>query len=165
MNNYTRNTDHHFWEKEQRHSNCGSFALNVQEWVYPDDEESLEDREDVMYDVWDATMNEDETANALAERDWEAILRMFSFLQPIPHPLAVPVDREVIAYRVGIRYDEGEDFLDEDFHFRVRRNGVWYEKCGTMRPHECFCQLVDGEWATPNGDLVYNSRTYYAVIN
>lgn len=165
MSEYTRNLDHHFWEQDQRHSNCGSYALNIQEWVYPDDEESLEDREDVMYNMWDATMDEDETANALAERDWSAILRLFSFLRPVDTHTAADPSKEVIAYRVGIAYNEEEDYLDEDFHFRVRRNGVWYEKCGTMRPHECFNQDVEAEWATPNGDLIYNSRTYYAVVN
>ena len=30
MSEYTRNLDHHFWEQDQRHANCGSYALNVQ---------------------------------------------------------------------------------------------------------------------------------------
>ena len=163
MTEYTRNYDHHFWEEDQRHSNCGSYALNVQEWVYPDDDESLEDREDLMYDVWDATMDVDETADTLAERDWDALLRMFSFLRPVDAPCE-DLTKEIVAYRVGITYDEESDQLDEDFHFRVRRNGIWYEKQGTLRPHECANQFIEDPWMTPMGDLEYNSKIYYAVV-
>lgn len=167
MNNYTRNQDMSFWDKRRTHANCGSYALNVQEWVVPvdDDEYDHDTREDMMYGIWEVTEDEKEVADALAERDWEQILADFPYLKPIGHPREVPDDKEVIAYRVGIRYDEGEDYLDEDFHFRVRRNGVWYEKQGTQDPHECYCQSIEGEWLTPMGDLEYNSKTYYAVIN
>lgn len=166
MNDYTRNSDMTYWDIPRKHSNCGSYALNVQEWVVPvdDDEYDHDTRDDIMYGVWEATEDEKETADALAARDWEQILRDFPYLRPIPHPTAVPDDVEVIAYRVGIAYDESADYLDEDFHFRVRRNGVWYEKHGTQEPHECYCQFVEGEWTTPTGDLVYNSDTYYAAI-
>ena len=116
-----------------------------------------------MYDVWDATMDVDETADTLAERDWDALLRMFSFLRPVDAPCE-DLTKEVVAYRVGIAYDEESDQLDEDFHFRVRRNGVWYEKQGTLRPHECVNQSIEDPWMTPMGDLEYNSKIYYAII-
>ena len=167
MNNYTRNKDMSFWDKRRAYANCGSYALNVQEWVVPvdDDEYDHDTREDMMYGIWEATGDEKEVADALVERDWEQIQKDFPFLRPIGHPNEVPDDVEVIAYRVGIAYDEDTDYLDEDFHFRVRRNGIWHEKHGTMDPHECYCQSIEGEWVTPMSDLEYNSDTYYAAVD
>jgi len=100
----------------------------------------------------------------LAEYDWKNILKLFPVLKPIPTHTAADPQTEIIAYRVGLRLYEDSKELDEDFHFRVRRNGVWYEKQGTQTPHECYDQNIEGKWMTPNGDLEYNSCTYYAII-
>lgn len=164
MNNYTRNRDLSFWDEERRHSNCGSFALNIQEWVIPCEEEERDYRDDMMYNYVDASDTIEEAADKLAEYDWKNILKLFPFLKPIPTHTAADPQTEIIAYRVGLRLYEDSKELDEDFHFRVRRNGVWYEKQGTQTPHECYDQNIEGKWMTPNGDLEYNSCTYYAII-
>lgn len=73
----------------------------------------------------------------------------------------LPLNVEVIAYRVGINnFDDDWEYPDDDFHFRVRRGGIWYEKTGIYDPQKCDEQdvfapwVVKDEWIDMNGNHI-----------
>lgn len=161
MREYSKNNDPRYWEGVCTASNCGSYALNVIEWVVPygysEDYGDL-DRDAMMWDIYEDSLDEEYTADMLVERDWEELLHMFPCLRPVALCETTP-DDIVVAYRVGVHYDESSDFLDQDFHFRIRQNGVWSEKCGRR-----MVQLCDENdpWELEDG-FTYNSRIMYAI--
>lgn len=83
-----------------------------------------------------------------------------------------PENCELVAYRFYVslgreedEYDGDYDFDDEDwdtdFHFRVRRNGEWSEKCGSMPIRDCD---IDDPWETSDG-YTYDSKVIFFSIN
>ena len=161
MREYSKNNDPRYWEGVRTESNCGSYALNVIEWVAPygySEDYGDFDRDAIMWDIYEETRDEEYTADIILERDWEELLHMFPCLRPVALCETTP-DDVVVAYRVGVHYEESEDNLDHDFHFRLRENGVWSEKCGRRMVQLCD---EDDPWELDDG-FTYNSRIMYAI--
>lgn len=175
MSIYTRNSDPNFWNVDRKNCNCGSFALDLTTWynpylsnqleerMMPESAYTYETRHDLIEDLLDDDYSEEEIIEELLERDWEFILNSCPFLTPIQLEDAKDEDR-VIAYRIMIDFVEnryGERFIEDmDFHFRVRMNGIWMEKCGAGPIKILGEDIEESPWRYPG--LLYRGPIKYA---
>lgn len=151
--NYTRNHNPNFYEENRSVANCGSFAFQVEEWYSPD--ECFEDDQGIYVEEWieqgfASGSDKFDLADNFAEILASYILNDFEDVRYLFWPSEVQDDEELIAFRT---------FIDEDgnwdFHFKVYRNGLWQEKCGSDPVR--FCD----EWDWNNGLTEYISYTLY----
>ena len=172
---YNRNSNTKLYEEEAYNTNCGSFALGVEEWYVPYIEDcdlgSYDDplwqyaeseRRDYMEELAREGYTAEEIMEAVIEKDFEFILKTCPWLSPINEDEIDLKDR-VIAYRLSIDMPEdGYEFDaddDTDFHFRVLIDGKWWEKNGGGPVH----QVVDpdnevwevDEWLKYEGPIKY----------
>lgn len=160
---FTPNTDPKHWHENHTDCNCGSFALNTSTWVAPydnDDDYTEEYRQSLMLEMSNENFDREAIMEVVMLMDQQAILRACPWIEPVlPHEIK-PTDR-VVAYRLFLDSDALEmGDIDDDFHFRVRINGFWFEKCG-QDPIR-FCGTFDDKapWhVTPY--LVYDSEICY----
>lgn len=151
--NYTRNHNPNYYEENQGCSNCGSFAFQIEEWYSPD--EYFEENEGICIEEWiqegfDNGYDEYDLSDWLAEILTSYILSDFNDIHNIWGPGQVDNNEELIAFRTFVNI-EG----NWDFHFKVYRDGLWQEKCGSDPVR--FCD----EWDWNNGLLDYISHTVY----
>lgn len=151
--NYTRNHDPNFYEEYQAIANCGSFAFQVEEWYAPDD--YFEDDNGICIEAWieeglEEGCSEYDLADGLAEILANYILLDFEDVRYLMWPSELQENEELIAFRTFV-----DDSCNWDFHFKVYRNGLWQEKCGSDPVR--FCD----EWDWNNGLLDYISCTFY----
>ena len=151
--------------------NCGGLALAVYNWVAPyvfkDNEDYIFDpytddaRENTMLQAYEDGADRDQMEEIILQHDVEFLLKHYSFLQLINSPDDCAPDETVIAYRIFIKWDEEYGCLDEDdFHFKIRYHGFWFEKPGSGAV--TVCQLNPTKpWRYNEGDLVYTSRIAY----
>lgn len=148
---YTRNSDLSYYEEHPRATNCGSYALRLNEWYNLDDKFVL-----YVGDIYDWI---DEMAEN-GYSDWE-ISTMFGekLIQEMMYEFGdeleicdgeIPDDDsiELIAFST---YCYSGASTDYDFHFKVFRDGVWKEKCGRQFVNECD---ID-DWGEYIGDIFY----------
>ena len=150
---YTKNTNPHYYEENQNCSNCGSFAFQIEEWYSPDEyfeedmgvsvEEWIDNR---IWNGWDEYDMSDEFAGILVNY----ILNDFDDVRYIVQISELEQNEELIAFRTFVTTDG-----NWDFHFKVLRNGMWLEKCGSDPTR--FCEKDD--WH--NGLMEYISYTSY----
>lgn len=161
---FMRNTNPKFWNEPRSYCNCGSFALDVAETVLPYDNDldyTEEERDYAIEDMLDTGMSREEVMEVIAERDFDAILKYCDWLEPIELEDARPEDR-VVAYRIFITFDEDRwSIEDQDFHFRVRINGFWFEKNGGGPVRCCNDEDQLAPWVCAGGELVYDSVIKY----
>lgn len=161
---YERTKDHSFWQEEQDCCNCGSFALDVTEWFcpYDNDEQYTEDyRKSVITEMYEEGFSMEDIFEAILELDVEAILAACPWIEPIDLTDATPEDR-VVAYRLSIDEEElaAADDVDDDFHFRVRIGGFWFEKCGCDPIRLCGTEAQTDPWVTSRY-IVYTGPIKY----
>ena len=160
--NYTQNTNPQFWSNLHTECNCGSFALDVTSWFTPydnNDDYTNEMRNALIQEMYDEGYSKDDILDTVLELDKAEILEECPWLEVISLEEAEPQDR-VIAYRLYIDSDSldcGE--LDDDYHFRVRINGFWFEKCGQDPIRFCGAAADEEPWETRY--LVYDSDIIY----
>lgn len=159
MNKYKRNKDPKFWTKERYECNCGSFALNVTSWVapYDNDEKYTEaQRSLIIRELYEEGADKDTILRTIIELDQESILAACPWLEPVL-PSEINNQDRVVAYRLSLDMDELENgFLDDDYHFRVRINGFWFEKCGQEEIRLCPDQDITHLWVMSKY-LIYDS--------
>ena len=165
INRLTRNKDPLFWSKHHPGLNCGSFALNLLKWYVPygswtDDGYDMDEREDWMHEMWENDCPMEDIEEFVLERDWEHILKDCPWLVPIESLDESAADDRIIAYRLYVK-DEG-GLLDDDFHFRVRINGFWFDKCGTEKIRFLGTEADEEPWESEDSDLIYTSSIKYA---
>ena len=165
---YQRNTNPKFWSEPHTECNCGSFALNVTSWFSPYnnyEDFSEQDRNNLIEEMYYEGFGREEIMEAVLQKDQEEILRACPWIEPVlPHEIQ-PKDR-IIAYRIGIEFCDtiwSETCFDDDFHFRLRINGFWFEKNGEDEIKLCAEQDVTKIW---HGDpyLVYDSDIIYFKV-
>ena len=160
---YKRNTDPKFWQEERRDCNCGSFALNLCSWFTPYDNDEIytdEARIALIEEMYEEGLSIADIYDVLMEYDQAEILKQCPWLEPISLKEAAPTDR-VVSYRLYIDEESleyGEP--DEDYHFRVRINGFWFEKCGEDPIRFCGIEADEEPWKT-TPYLVYDSDVLY----
>lgn len=162
---YERNQDPMLWVGENYDCNCGSFALNVTTWFSPygnDDNYSEENRTNLILSLYYEGYSREEIMDIILRRDQEEILRYCPWVDAVLPEEIRPEDK-VIAYRINIDFNDSDwvsSFIDEDFHFRVRIGGFWFEKCGEDKVQFCEDQNVTNTWySTPR--LTYDSEILY----
>ena len=161
---YRLNKDPSFWQREEMEDcNCGSFALNIATWFAPygiDDYLTLDNRNAIFEEMMDEGCSRQDIMDAVLEFDQQAILKACPWVEPVLLSEALPTDR-LIAYRLSLDSDLFEcGEIDDDYHFRVRINGFWFEKCGGGKIR--FCGTFDDEspwYSTPY--LMYDSDVKY----
>ena len=163
--NYNKSFD--FWNEEHEDCNCGSYAFNLDEWYHPgcicgryDD---CDDDVITFLDSWsDEGIDDDELANELAsfyldkiENDFEGEIRI---VHDFELPTYVCPGEEVIAFRAGAYAWKGYNCssFDYDFHFKVLRDGHWFEKRGS----EPIRATNLNEWTA---SIYYNSETFFII--
>ena len=147
---YTRNSDPNFYETHL--TNCGSFALSIEEWYSPDEtlSEKFDGLDDYFIDVEDMCGGDVMDMSEVFATDLaEVILDDFTDLEYLPY-IEVEEVEGLIAFRA---FFDGSDWWD--FHFKVFRDGRWQEKNGRDPVHDC--ELEDWTY----GPLDYVSRTFY----
>ena len=107
----------------------------------------------------------EEIMEAVLQKDQEEILRVCPWLEPVLSHEIQPQDR-IVAYRIGIEFFDtiwSENCFDDDFHFRLRINGFWFEKNGEEEIRLCPEQDVTKIWHG-NPNLIYDSDIIYFRI-
>ena len=167
---YKRNSNPALYEENVYGTNCGSFALGVEDWYCP----YIED-DDVDDDFWPYTEYErstwieelvhegydrEEIMEYIIDRDFEFILKTCPWLEPIDEDEINKEDR-VVAYRLSMEIpNERKEFdVDEymDFHFRVMIDGEWWEKNGATETHrvEDPSSWEIDDWLVYDGPIRY----------
>ena len=127
---FEQNRDPNYFKEHQFNTNCGSFAFNICEWYCPD-ENFAEDDYELAYRLVDMEcMDEYEVMCMLFERDLEQIHKDFKVKDVDGMDYPLKKDEELIAFRMCLNRSFWEDDLVVDYHFRVKGNGKWMEKCG-----------------------------------
>lgn len=151
--------------------NCGGLALAVYNWVAPyvfkDNANYINDpytddaREDLMLELYEDDADKGTMEKIVLQHDVEFLLKHYPFLRQIDSLDDCAPDDTVIAYRIFINWDEEYGCLDEDdFHFKIRYHGFWFEKPGSGTV--TVCQLDPNKpWSYNNDGLVYTSPIVY----
>lgn len=151
---YTRNSDLNYYRDHPAATNCGSYALRLNEWYDPETYlESLEDGD--VYEWIDLmAMNgysDDEITEIYIDILVEGMLQEFDGELELCDGRAPSTPNiELIAFNGFCTWNEDYD-IDADFHFKVLRDGHWSEKPGS-EPIE-FCDKDD--WHRYTGNPVY----------
>ena len=160
---FIRNRNPKFWQKERPEYNCGAFALDTPSWVAPydtNDDYTEESRSDLIQEMMDEGFDRETIMETILLADQESLLRACHWIEPVLKDEIRPEDR-VIAYRLMLEsnaFYAGE--IDDDYHFRVRINGFWFEKCGQDPIRFCGTFADEAPWyVTPY--LVYDSEVIY----
>jgi hypothetical protein len=160
---YIRNTNPNLWKKAKTNQNCGSFALDTPSWVAPydnDDEYTNEIRTSLIREMMDEGLDRETIMETILFEDQASILRACHWIEPILPEEIQPEDR-VVAYRLFFdeeSFERGE--IDDDYHFRVRINGFWFEKCGQEEIRFCGRSAETEPWKT-SPYLIYDSDIVY----
>ena len=160
---YVKNSNPNFWKKERVECNCGGFALNTPSWVCPydnDAEYTDESRTQMIRDMYEEGFSKEAIMEAIITLDQESLLRSCSWIEPVLPEEISPNDR-IVAYRLFLDETALEfGIVEEDYHFRVRINGFWFEKCGHDPIRFCGTKLEEGPWIT-TPFLIYDSDICY----
>ena len=151
---YTHNSDLSHYDKCYRSTNCGSYALRLNEWYHLN--ELFENVTGSFTDDWVTDMGnegltdyeisciyEDILVDCLLN-DFEGELKLCTGNKPKDPNI------ELIAFNTFCYYDAG-GYSDYDFHFKVFRDGVWKEKCGALKVREC----EEDDWGEYIGETIY----------
>lgn len=157
-----KNEEKSFWRNPPHECNCGSFALNVKKnyCPYNHNEAYTEDSRLIMIeDLLCDGLTRQEVMDIVLERDWEEILKTCDWIEPIEYKDIQPEDR-VIAYRLCLVLDDYGELWDDDFHFRVRIGGFWFEKNGSYPIRFCGDSDQLAPWVSTDS-LIYDSSIKY----
>lgn len=172
---YSRNSDRTKM-KWDRSLNCGSYALDVDSWFHPySNWDESEDRD--LSEVWTYDDRAGDVEYYYQEEDWslcdiyeyvlekdiEEILLQCPWVRQCK-PSECNDGRRMIAYRIGIKEDDLQDYGEYvgDFHFRLREKGVWMEKNGGGPVHKVQDDGdFDDPWFYGEDSCIYDSRIVY----
>ena len=164
---YNRNTNPSiYYGSNEINLNCGSFALEVDEWYTPYAAEGPDysemEREDWICSLLEEGCSREEIMSYVVEADFAFILDSCPWLEQISYE-DIDFNDRVIAYRLSFNdVDCAEDFdsdLDTDFHFRVLIDGEWYEKNGGGPVHladqDILAKWVIDDWLVYDSDIKF----------
>jgi hypothetical protein len=168
-----RISDPFFWESKRKGCNCGSYALGVDSWFIPYNEDEFDygGRDSFISTLFEDGRDVDTIMDILLACDEDGILEQCPWIIRVDRD-EITDDDTIIAYRLALEIDkfsndESEcifaDYIDTDFHFRIRRNGIWKEKCGSEPIITCKEQTweeFEKPWDTGYG-VTYSSKILY----
>lgn len=146
--------------------NCGGFALRTFSWIYPERNinnliEGYSEREDVILDWSEKELDKEDFYELILKRDIKELLSLIPNLELFrgnPETYEEKDGEELIAYRIFVKDDDAED---NDFHFKVLRDGKWVEKNGGNGIRFSREPWFDESWKTIN--FFYDSKTIYFI--
>lgn len=152
--NYTRNSDIKFYEEKPWETNCGSYALRLNEWYELDNlfedvvgsyvDEWIEDQNKMGHSDFEISCIYGEILVECILNEFEGELEICDGLPPSTSNV------ELIAFNTFCYYED-TGYADFDYHFKVLRDGTWKEKCGAGPVRECD----EDEWGDYIGDVIY----------
>lgn len=168
---YNRVLENIFWAEPRTRCNCGSYALGVDSWFWPVGSYSdYRDRIEEIKSLYTYGHSVEEIMEEIIHQDVENILRLCPWVEHIDRETAKK-EGTVIAYRLALEiegvYDEEDDcmypdWVDEDFHFRIRENSIWTEKCGSGEIQICSEQnWFENEDCWDTGYMCYTGPVMY----
>lgn len=165
MTLYIKNRDPSFWNTPRENCNCGSYALDTCSWVVPYSEgESLINgvynvaaRSKIFKDGIKNGIARQKILKDVLNKDVEYLLQVIPWIE-LTTPEALDNKSRLIAYRLAWR---GDEFSPDDFHFRVRINGQWYEKHGWSMIQKCPAAEVGSPWGGIYDDYYYDSKIIF----
>lgn len=114
----------------------------------------------MIRDMYEEGFSKEAIMEAIMVLDQESLLRSCSWIEPVLPEEISPNDR-IVAYRLFLDETALEfGIVEEDYHFRVRINGFWFEKCGHDPIRFCGTELEEGPWIT-TPFLIYDSDVCY----
>lgn len=160
---FSPNHDPNYFEEHSFLTNCGSFAFNIQEWYSPDDRF---DEDDIilgnrLYEI--DSLSVKNILELLYDRDVAQILEDFDVKQVTDKDIPLNRNEELIAFRMCVNPNvpTEDEPLYIDYHFRVKRNGVWMEKIGCHEVQEIHNYSED-PWEISE-ELIYTGPIAYFV--
>lgn len=160
---FIRNNNPKFWYQHHPNYNCGAFALDTPSWVAPygnDDQYTEEARQNLIQEMMDEGFDRETIMETLLISDQESLLKACPWIEPVLVNEIRPDDK-IVAYRLLLdsdAFEAGE--IDDDYHFRVRINGFWFEKCGQDPIRFCGVTTDETPWRT-TPYLIYDSDVIY----
>lgn len=143
--------------------NCGGYALGTFNWYLP---YSIYSHSEMAEKFYQDGMSKTEIQNEILKEDLQTLLSDFNgkLIHISSIEEASPQDI-IVAYRLYIKIFEDDDEMcenvDTDFHFRVRINNSWSEKCGSDVIKNC--DFTEEPWF--NADCIYDGPILYFVLN
>ena len=151
---YTRNSDLNHYEKNQSTTNCGSYALRLNEWYHLNllfEQEVNDWLDGWIIDMAAMGYSDYEISCFYGEISAKCMLETFGDELEICDGTPPETDEvELIAFNTFCYY-ESDGCTDSDFHFKVYRDGVWKEKCGRGKVRECD----EDDWGIYIGEAIY----------
>lgn len=138
---YTHNSDLSYYETNRFETNCGSYALRLNEWYDLDEYfaettgyfvgEWIIEQDQEGYDDYEiSVMYKDILVQGILE-EFYGELEVCDGMPPKSD------DVELIAFSTFCDSSDSSYSSDFDYHFKVFRDGKWMEKCGTSEVREC----------------------------
>ena len=106
-------------------------------------------------------MDEDDVIDILFKRNVEQIHKDFEVEETPYMDYPLNKNEELIAFRMCLNRDLWDEELVVDYHFRVKRNGKWMEKCGSGRVQEVE-DFNESPWKVSE-DLIYRGPITYFI--
>lgn len=158
--NFETNKDPNYYKNNSSITNCGSFAFNICDWYEPDDIFDEDDYELAIKLIDEYKMSDIDILEILFDRDVEQIYKDFDvFAADVNYD---PKDNEdLIAFRLCVNRSSCDGEIIVDYHFRVKRNDIWLEKCGSREVREVK-DYNENPWVISK-DLVYWGPIAYFV--
>lgn len=158
---FETNRDPNYFNEECMRANCGSFAFNIREWYSPDECFDQDDLELAAQLIDDEGLDETDVIHLLFDRNVEQIHQDFELEDADNKDYPLKDNEELIAFRMCINKTFYDDELVVDYHFRVKREGKWMEKCGTG-PVRTIEDYNEDPWSCGE-DLIYWGPIAYFV--
>lgn len=150
--NYTRNSDPTYYKTHENETNCGSFALRLQEWYSPEDLfiDEVGDIENWLYNIIYEGYTQEDASEIYSDWLVEQIMRDFDGeIERCDGRPPCTSDKELIAFSTFCMWDEDDEWYTWDFHFKVYRDGEWQQKCGHWPVESCELEEWDRYISTP----------------
>lgn len=142
-----------FTKDELKTFNCMGYAFGVELWINPRGTAHLGDWINEEY----GDVVSDFSINCALDDIVDNMIEDYEGLELIQNVLDYPLFKEIMAFRVAVDLNNTQN---NDYHFKVRRNGVWSEKNGGENIRECEL-LPDKPWNTVDFDNAVWSDTIY----
>lgn len=154
---YTYNSNLTHYIDCQEDTNCGSYALRINEWYDLDEDFETEygDIDTWIEELYTNGYSDEEISNMYAYtlvdfilQDFDSTLFLIKDAQP---PYILGENEELIAFATFCYYDDEDYYSNWDYHFKVYRNGQWKEKCGCDPIRSCDIS----DWGRYISDVFY----------
>ena len=158
---YKANNDPNYFKDHCLFTNCGSYAFNIRGWYGPDHNADQDDTDLGIYLIEEEGLDYEEALQVLFEEDVERICQDFDVTEVNSKDYPLKSNEELIAFRMCVNRTFYYEELLIDYHFRVKRDGKWMEKCGSGPVREVE-DYNERPWIISE-DLVYWGPIAYFV--